>query len=147
MEEGKVTALTLLNLSAAFDTIDHTIRLDRLSTWFSVSGDALKWFTSYLSHRHYTINIHGSLSNQFALTFGVLQGSVLGPLLLILYSSPLSNLPSNSEDISHHLYTNDTQIFNSFNKSTCDKCIKSLQECILSVQDWMGSNRLKLNPD
>ena len=84
MEKGKVTALTLLDLSAAFDTIDHSVLIDRLSAWFGVGGYALKWFSSYLADRHQVINIHGSLSYRFSLNFGVPQGSVLGPLLFTL---------------------------------------------------------------
>ena len=79
MDNGKVTALTLLDLSAAFDTIDHSILLQRLHRYFGISGPALRWFKSFLSDRYQSINISGTLSSPQHLPFGVPQGSVLGP--------------------------------------------------------------------
>ena len=81
MDNGKVTALTLPNLSAAFDSIDHLILLQRLHKYFGISGPALQWFTSYFSDRYQSINIFGTLSCSQHLPFGVPQGSVLGPVL------------------------------------------------------------------
>ena len=94
MDDGRVTALTLLSLSAAFDTIDHTILLKRLSNWFGVSGKALDWFKSYLTGRSQRIKLGNCLSSRSDLSFGVPQGSVLGPLLFTLYTTPLSSLVS-----------------------------------------------------
>ena len=79
---GKVT---LLDLSAAFDTIDHSILLQRLHRYFGISGPALRWFKSYFSDRYQSINISGTLSCPQHLPFGVPQGSVLGPVLFSLY--------------------------------------------------------------
>ena len=89
MGQGKVTALTLLDLSAAFDTINHPILLDRLRDWFGIEGVALKWIVSYLNGRCQTINIQGKLSVPKSLIYGLLQGFVLGPLLFILYTIPV----------------------------------------------------------
>ena len=88
MGQGKVTALTLLDLSAAFDTIDHTILLDRLRDLFGIEGVALKWIVSYLTGRWQTINIQGKPFAPMSLIYGVPQGSLLGPLFFILYTSP-----------------------------------------------------------
>ena len=76
LDNGKVTALTLLDLSAAFDTIDHTILLRRLNEWFGVTGKALDWFKSYLTGRCQRIKLGDCLSSKSDLTFGVPQGSV-----------------------------------------------------------------------
>ena len=84
MDAGKVTALTLLDLSAAFDTIDHTILLRRLDDWFGVTGKTLNWFKSYLTGRCQRIKLDDCLSSKADLRFGVPQGSVLGPLLFTL---------------------------------------------------------------
>jgi Reverse transcriptase (RNA-dependent DNA polymerase) len=88
MSQQKVTALCLLDLSGAFDTIDRSILLHRLSSWFGLSGKALSWLSSYLASRSFVVNINSSVSDQFPLTQGVPQGSVLGPLLFILYTTP-----------------------------------------------------------
>ena len=147
MGKGDVTALTLLDLSAAFDTIDHGLLLDRLGVWFGIEGDALKWVESYLSNRCQLISIQGKLSIPMSLIYGVPQGSVLGPLLFILYTTPLSQIILKYEDLQHHLYADDTQIYTSFNASNHNSKIQSLQDCLISVQDWMFTNKLKLNPD
>ena len=77
-----------IDLSAAFDTIDHTILLRRLGNWFGVSGKALDWFKSYLTGRSQRIKLDNCLSSRADLSFGVSQGSVFGPLLFYsLYHS------------------------------------------------------------
>ena len=87
MDDGRVTALTLLDLSAAFDTIDHTILLRRLGNWFGVSGKALNWFESYLTGRSQRIKIGNCLSSRSDFSFGVPQGQFL--VLCSLLSIPL----------------------------------------------------------
>ena len=77
MDKSEVTALTLLDLSAAFDTIDHATLTDRLSDWYGISGQAQIWFSSYLQNRHQSVKIKDILSDKVTLSYGVLQGSVL----------------------------------------------------------------------
>ena len=81
MSEGSTTALTLLDLSAAFDTIDHSILFHRLHECYGINGLALSWFKSYLSDRTQSVKVGSVLSHPMDLKFGVPQGSVLGPLL------------------------------------------------------------------
>ena len=90
--QGEATALVLLDLSATFDTIDHTTLLSCLLDWFGVGGSALKWFSSYFTECFQSVKIGSALSDLQKLLFGVSQGSVLGPLLFSLYTSPLSTL-------------------------------------------------------
>jgi len=90
MSHQQVTCLTLLDLPAAFDTIDHSILLERLSFWFGISSTALYWIKSYLLKRSLYVNIQNSKSSFFQLLYGVPQGSVLCPLLFILYTTSLS---------------------------------------------------------
>ena len=110
MDDGRVIALTLLDLSAAFDTTDHAILLRRLGNWFGVSGKVLDWFKSYLTGRSQRIKLGKCLSSRSDLSFGVPQGSVLGPLLVTLYTTSLSSLVS-GHAIPHHLNADDSQLY------------------------------------
>ena len=109
LSKGMPTALVPLDLSAAFDTIDHDTLLSRLSAGFA--GSALKWFRSYLQDRFQSVKIGSSLSNLFKLKFGIPQGSVLGPLLFSLYTTPLGQVIRKYTGVKYHFYADDTQLF------------------------------------
>ena len=106
----KVSVLVLLDLSAAFDTVDHSILLNRLETWAGLIGTVLEWFRSYLEEQSYFVTIGSYESNRMAMTCGVPQGSVLGPLLFSLYMLPLGQVLQNS-NVDYHSYADDTQIY------------------------------------
>jgi len=101
MNTGKVTALILLDLSAAFDTIDYFILLDCLSDWYSILGISFTWIRSFVIHRFQSIKIRNCFSKAVPLFCGVPQGSVLGPLPFTLYATPLSSL-IHSHKLDHH---------------------------------------------
>ena len=147
VDAGKVTTLTLLDFSGAFDTIDHTILLSRLDDWFGVTGKALNWFKSYSTGRCQRIKLGDCLSSKADLKFGVSQGSsVLGPLLFMLYTTPLSSMIF-EHAIPHHLYADDSQLYVSFASGDSAAALNGLQPCLASVQSCMLINKLKMNPD
>ena len=84
MSLQQVTCLTLLDLSAAFDTTDHSILLERLSAWFGITSTTLSWIKSYLLISSLDVKVENTKSSLFQLLYGVRQGSILGPLLSIL---------------------------------------------------------------
>jgi len=105
----KLSCLCLLDLSAAFDTIDHNILITRLSSWFGIHGSVLNWFESYLTSCSFRVKCDKDFSSEHISSCGVPEGSVLGPLLFVMYTTPLSTLIS-SLSLNHHLYTDDTQL-------------------------------------
>ena len=144
-DSGKVSVLVLLDLSAAFDTVDHSILLDRLETWAGLSGTVLKWFRSYLEERSYSVTIGSYQSDRVAMTCGVPQGSVLGPLLFNLYMLPLGQILQNS-NVNYHSYADDTQIYIALSPDDCSP-IESLCHCLEQVKSWMSQNFLRLNQE
>ena len=99
------------DLSAAFDTIDHSTHLSCLQTWFEVGGSVLKWFTSYLSEPSQSIKIGSTPFNLCKVLVGVPQGSVLGSLLFSLYTSLLSLVIGKYKGMKFHFYGDDTQVY------------------------------------
>ena len=144
--QKKVSALVLLDLSAALNTIDHQILLTRLNSSFGFCGPALSLLSSYLSNRTQHITIGNQSSDSIPLTTGVPQGSVLGPLLFSLYTSPISSIFTNTP-VSFHLYADDTQLYISFSSSESANSLAFLSSTLDSVYSWLTLNRLSVNPD
>ena len=133
MDKGAAVGLVLLDLSAAFDTIDHSILINCLQHWYGIDGVVLKWVQSYFNSRKQRIKIDGHLSDAFQLPYGVPQGSVLGPLLFTLYTTPLSSVISNI-NVTHHLYADDTQIYLELDSRNFDSSITELTNCLEAVR-------------
>jgi len=149
LDKRKGVILVLLDLSAAFDTIDHQILLSRLEKGAGVCGTALKWFSSYLSGRHQSVYINGVKSTPKGLDFGVPQGSLLGPNQFTMYSGPIADI-ARRHGLSVHMYADDTQLYFSFDLDeslSLDEAIFRVQACVKEIKEWMEVNKLKLNED
>jgi hypothetical protein len=146
IDDGKTCLLALLDLSAAFDTVDFEILLKRLEITYGLTGDVLKWLTSYLTDREQSVCVAGQYSNKSCLKSGVPQGSVLGPLLFILYSAPLIDIISD-HGLMSHCYADDTQIYFFSSPDEMSTLANRFTTCITDIELWMKSNRLKLNCD
>ena len=137
MDDGKISLLVLLDLFAAFDTIDHEILLHWLHNVFGFGDNVLSWFQSYLEN-------HGKHSTPASLRYGVPQGSVLGPILFILYTQPLSNVIQHYQ-VFYQTYADDTHIYKSCRSSEIVDTINSIEQCISNVKTWMLHNKLQMN--
>jgi hypothetical protein len=144
MDKGEISLLSLLDLSSAFDTVDIPILLTRLECSFGISDTALSLIRSFLSGREQKVCINNCLSDSSTLKFGVPQGSVLGPILFVLYVSPVSNV-INAHCLSHQCYADDTQIYAAASASEINVLVSKVQKCLSDLKTWMTHNKLHLN--
>ena len=143
---AEVTLLGLLDLSAAFDTVDHTILLDRLRVSFGLRGGVLSWITSFICDRTKTVVFNQERSRTVQVISGVPQGSVLGPLLFLLYTADVL-LITRRHGLKAHSYADDIQIHCSGKAVSAAIVISRVVACINDIGEWMTGNRLKLNTD
>ena len=136
----QVTLLGLLNMSAAFDTVDHDILLHRLETSYGVRGRALRWLTSFLTGRTQAVSYAGQTSPQCRLSCGVPQGSVLGPLLFVLYTADAIGIAM-GRGIRIHVYADDTQIYVSCAASDRQSAATRLLVWVSDIESWMSSGK------
>ena len=144
MDNQEVTFLILLDLSTAFDTINHSLLMNIVENDFGITGLAKKWLASYLGNRQQRITIKGCFSDYFHVNSGVPQGSCLGPVLFLLYASGLFNVASRHRT-NIHAYADDTQVYLSFKPSLQYDMAKNIEQCITDLRAWMVSNRLLIN--
>jgi len=135
IDTGMVTALTVLDLSAAFDTLDYYVLLVSLSDWYGISGRALTWIHSFLVNMFQSIKIRKRLCS---------QDSVLRPLLFTLYTTPLSSL-IHSHKLDHHLYVDDTQVYIPLSTADADLSLKQLGDCPSDISGWMTNTKFRFN--
>ena len=138
----------MLDLSAAFDTIDHDILLPRLCNVYGITDNALDWFRSYLTDRIQRVVIEDSVSVDQELEFGVPQGSVLGQRIYCMYTKPVSYIIQR-HGLSHHFYADDTQLYMTMDPSNNDwrNGLGRIELCVSEIREWMNQNMLKLNHD
>ena len=139
------TAPLLLDFSAAFDCVDHDLLTLVLKTCFGITSSALDWIKSFLSNRTHFIRIGNNTSKLFHVKFGVPQGSILGPLLFIFYTTNIARIAA-LHGILIHLYADDTQLYIHLATRDIHQAKDKLVFCIREIQDWCASMRLRLNP-
>ena len=141
IDQGYYSCGIFLDLSKAFDTVNHPILLDKLE-YYGIRGLAKQWFESYLMNRMQFVSLGSCKSDMLNISCGVPQGSVLGPILFLLYINDFSNC---STILDFHLFADDTNIFHR------DKSLSNLESTINNqlsyVNDWLSSNKLTLNAD
>ena len=158
LEERKFTGVCLLDLSAAFDVVDHSLLLEKLKL-YGFCEDSLSWIQSYLADRLQSVHIEGKQSKFLPVTSGVPQGSILGPLLYTIFTNELLELvhdhPTPEDQGMFNMYCNscgslccyaDDSTF-SFASSSLDCLSNTLRKKYTYVADFMCSNKLKLNGD
>uniref|UniRef100_A0A803U146 Reverse transcriptase domain-containing protein n=1 Tax=Anolis carolinensis TaxID=28377 RepID=A0A803U146_ANOCA len=144
LDRGNVTLLVLLDISVAFDTIDHGILLGRLSG-MGLGGTVLSWLRSFLEGRSQMVKLGDACSDPWPLSCGVPQGSILSPMLFNIYMKLLGEV-IRSFGVGCHLYADDAQLYYSFPPNS-KEASRVLDECLAAVSIWMRRNKLKINPD
>ena len=144
LDKGEEVILVLLDFSSAFDTIKHDILLERLRLRFGIGGKAIKWIESYLFRRTQTVVIGNERSSSQTISQGVPQGSVLGPILFTLYTSPLEDI-INTHNVHKMFYADDTQLYITFTRNDHVDVAAEISNCVRSVKEWSQVNGLKLN--
>lgn len=147
IQADNIVIVVLLDLSAAFDTIDHSVLLNKLLNDFGICGSAHNWFKSYLQNRCFSVKVGNSFSTFLSLLFGVPQGSLLGPILFILYIKLLQKIAS-KYGLSIQLYADDSQLYISFypsRPSELQNITERTNMCLAEIKSWMIENFMKLN--
>ena len=138
--------MALLDLSAAFDTVEHDILHNFIETSLGISGSALQWFQSYLTERTQKVIVQNTQSDSKNLLYGVPQGSIMGPLIFCVYTLPLGRI-IRSHSVKYHIYADDTQLLCPFQKEDPYSALKKLESCVADIRVWMLRNQLKINDD
>ena len=134
-------------MSVAFDTVDHTFQLQQLKEGYGFSETVLQWFESYLTSRSCCVNVNDTFSNLIRLLFGVPQGSIVGPILFILYTKHIQHI-AQKFGLRIQLYADDTQLYIAFesnNALDAAQCKENIENCLKEIKLWMCAKYLKLN--
>ena len=143
IDKKELTAAVLLDMSKAFESIDHDILITKLRD-VGLSCSSIEWFKSYLSLRYQVVKIQASISDQLPVTSGAPQGSILGPLLFSIYTNDLSLVPKHCSTQS---YVDDTKLLLNFRLKDQQNIVSKMNEDLQRICQWTFTNKLLLNPD
>ena len=147
LDQNHGILLSLLDLSAAFDTVDHALLLERLTSTKRISGQVIKWIESYLTDRTMHVNVNGKSSEPVLLEVGLPQGSMLGPEFYNDYTQPMGRL-IRILLLLYHLYADDAQIMKVVRHPLeLQSAVSKLSHGIEKIASWMENNKLKINCD
>ena len=146
IDKGKGVFVVLLDLSAAFDTVDHVLLINFLKDHVGIRGPALNLLSTYLTDRSQRVCVNGIFSEMCKLSFGVPQGSVLGPIAFCTYTLPLGTI-LREHGLSYHIYADDTQVYCTFDAHDAQDNLTRVSACIDDIRTWMIRNKLKINDD
>ena len=144
IDDNKSVLLIMLDLSAAFDTVDHDVLLERLKSGLGICRTALNWFNSYLYGRSQSVLVNSTQSKPTSLVCGVPQGSVLGPILFTIYMLPLGDIIKR-HGMQSHMYADDCQLYTTFEASDINQTALNMVILIDDIRGWYSDNMLKLN--
>ena len=146
VDQGHIGPLVLLDMSAALDTLDHSIFMDVLRRLFGINGSALSWVAEFLSNRRQVVYAGKTESDNIALQFGVPQGSVLGLRVLVQYAEDVDEI-FRRHGVHHHLFADDMQGYCSGRLDDVPAIVSQLENCIVDIYAWYGAKRLQFNAD
>jgi hypothetical protein len=144
VDQGHIGALMLMDMSAAFDTVDHTILMDVLRRRFGVQGNALSWLAEFLNCRTQVVSAGQKESDSTTMFFGLPQGSVLGPKSFIQYADDAASIWEQHQ-LRHHFYADDMQGYAQGKPSEAQMIVSTIERCAADVSTWCASKRLQLN--
>ena len=143
MENKKITAVIILDLLAAFDTVDHNLLLKVLDKKFGIKGTALHWYEQYLKPRKFRVCMNSNYSQEKTLEFSVPQGSTQGAYLFISHASTLNEAVPRDLQLSG--YVDDHSIWKCFKIEDESNTMASIESTMLDVKCWMDAIHLKMN--
>jgi len=146
VDKRKCVMLVMLDMSAAFDTVDHSILLNRMESSFGITNEANNWLCSYFGNRSQSVQIRGAMSDAVELASGMPQGSILGPKGYPAYVSPIFRI-AQQHGVSMHMYADDTQLYADFDVTNFSEVKNKMEKCIADIREWLSLNCLKLNDD